>query len=189
MARSAAQKHARKTPDPNTPAYISALKPAVQRAFLIAFRECGIVRMAADAAGVYRRKVYEWKKRDPDFAAAFDEALEDATDALEKAAHQRAVTGLVRKKFTKDGEAIIDPATGQQYVEHEFSDRLLEMLLKARRPQTYSRTTVEHTGPDGGAIQIETAVTAAIMHDPELHAAAARIAASIEAGRKPAETE
>jgi len=50
-------------------------------------------------------------------------------------------------------------------------------------------TTIKHTGHDGGAIQIETAVSAAIMHDPELHAAAARIAASIEAGRKPAEME
>ncbi len=189
MARSAAQNHDRKTPDPDTPEYIAALKPAVQRAFLLAFRECGVVTHAARAARIDRPTVYLWRKNSPEFDEAFAVALEEATDALERAAVDRAVVGLVRKKFTKDGVPIIDPATGDQYVEREFSDKLLEMLLKARRPQTYGRSLVEHSGPDGKAIQIETAVSAAIMHDPELHAAAARIAASIEAGRKPAEME
>ena len=32
---------------------------------------------------------------------------------------------------------IIDPETGEQYVEHEYSDNLLMFMLKARRPDKF----------------------------------------------------
>jgi hypothetical protein len=36
----------------------------------------------------------------------------------------------------------------------EYSDQLLALLLRARRPERYRESsTVKHTGPDGGAVQ------------------------------------
>ena len=65
------------------------------------------------------------------------QALRIGADRLVKEAYRRAVEGLERKKLTKGGEPIIDPATGQQYVEREYSDALLMFLLKGALSKTY----------------------------------------------------
>ena len=59
-----------------------------------------------------------------------------ATEVLEAEARRRAVTGVRRLKFDK-GQAIIDPETGEPYVELDYSDVLLIFLLKARAPEKY----------------------------------------------------
>lgn len=65
--------------------------------------------------------MYEWRDDDPDFAAAWAEAEETAIDALEKVARDRATEGK--------------------------SDRMLEILLKAHRPEKYvERYKTEHSG-------------------------------------------
>jgi len=60
-----------------------------------------------------------------------DEAYEVGVDALEDAAYSRAVEGVATPIFDKEGKQI-----GKK-VEH--SDRLLELLLKSKRPRVYGR--------------------------------------------------
>jgi hypothetical protein len=69
---------------------------AWQPAFLIAFRNSGNVRAAAQAAGVSRSEVYLARIRDTGFADAWDEAAEEAVDAIEARARQLALAGDVR---------------------------------------------------------------------------------------------
>lgn len=97
---------------------------------------------AAEQAGVARQTVLGWRK-DPAFAARYDEAIERGTDVLEDEARRRAVEGVDRPVFQ-----------GGECVGHvrEFSDNLMTILLGGRRDK-YRRQKVEHSGPDGGPIQ------------------------------------
>jgi hypothetical protein len=54
-----------------------------QERFLKALAETGIVSAAVEIAGTSRMRVYELRKRDPAFAAGWEEAEERAADALE----------------------------------------------------------------------------------------------------------
>ncbi len=121
---------------------------------LAELRERGNIRAACEAAGVGRQTVYDRRDADQAFARQFADALEDGCDRLELEAHRRAHDGLLRKKFSKTGEPIIDPDTKQQYAEREYSDTLLIFLLKAHRPQKYRENFKhEHTGKDDGPIE------------------------------------
>ena len=60
--------------------------------FLAAFRNSA-VRGACQAAGVDRSTVYKARKREPEFAAAWDEAEQEALDLLEAKAVQLAMGG------------------------------------------------------------------------------------------------
>lgn len=101
---------------------------------------------AAKEVGIHRNYVYEAAKKDEEFAEAIRKAYADSADHLEAEARRRAIRGVVRKKFDK-GVPIIDPATGAQYEEREYSDTLLIFLLKGRRPDVFGeRVKHEHTG-------------------------------------------
>jgi hypothetical protein len=63
--------------------------------FLRDYAVAGIVARAARAVRVGRRTFYDWLAEDPQFARLFDEAEQDAIDALELEAHRRAMTGTV----------------------------------------------------------------------------------------------
>ena len=118
-----------------------------QRAALGALPTVGSVSAAARCAGVSRRSVYRWAADDPAFAAALAEAREDAADAIEEEAHRRAVSGVRVYKFLRDGTPINHPETGEPYYEHAYSDRLLEILMKAGRPAKYrDRSDVRQSG-------------------------------------------
>ncbi len=87
------------------------------------------MRAACQAAGITRQSAYEARDRDTAFRAQWEEALQEAVDALEAAAWQRAMTGQ--------------------------SDRLMEMLLRAHRPEKYRETIrQEVTGADGGPVHV-----------------------------------
>jgi len=116
-------------------------------AFLAAYEVCGTIRGAIRAAQISPTSHYTWLKEDPEYAALFEEAKEAAIAMLEESARERAIRGVVRKKFTKSGEPIIDPETGQQYTEREYSDALTIFLLKAARPEVYrERYDHNHSG-------------------------------------------
>lgn len=70
------------------------------------------VSFAASAAGGSTANFKRWRDTDPDFAADWEEAIEEGTDFIEDAATDRAL-----KK----------------------SDPLMAMILKARRPEKYDR--------------------------------------------------
>lgn len=111
---------------------------AREKKFLDVLRETCNVSEAANAAGVARRTVYEWRDADDAFRAAWDEAEQVAADRLEREAWRRAVEGT-DKPVTFQG---VITATYKEY-----SDKMLEMLLKAHRPDKFKdRVQNEHTG-------------------------------------------
>lgn len=119
--------------------------------FFKSLSKYGGISKAAKAAGYSRASVYEWREKDEAFAEAWKSAVEEATDNLELEARRRAHDGVEKLKFYQ-GELITVPlryANGRikedaegnaimvPYVEHEYSDALLTLLLKAHRPQKF----------------------------------------------------
>lgn len=148
---------------------------AWQTPFLAALRLDPNVSAAAVAANVTRQYVYEvrsLKNKDgtlkegealeaaQEFAAAWDDAIQTSLDALESAVRHRAANGLIRKKFTRTGEPIMDPATGAQYVEYEYSDSLAQFLLRVHRYG--DKHQHEITGKGGAPIEVRTKNLAAL---------------------------
>jgi hypothetical protein len=100
--------------------------------FLACLAELGNVSGACALVGLSRSRAYALRGEDPAFAAAWDEAEEIATDALEAEARRRALEGVPRP-LVSSGKLVRDDGGAVVYV-REYSDRLLEILLKAHRP-------------------------------------------------------
>lgn len=124
-------------------------KPDWAPAFLAALADTGNISAAATLAGINRTTFYRRRDDDEAFAKAVSDALETACDSLELEARRRALAGVPRKKFDK-GLPIIDPDTGEQYVEREYSDTLMIFLLKGHRPEKYRENVRHEVGGDGG---------------------------------------
>jgi hypothetical protein len=109
-----------------------------REAFLATLAETCNVSEAARAAKIGRRTAYEWRDDDPSFATAWDQAEQEAADKLEREAWRRAVEGTDK------------PVTFQGMITatyKEYSDRMLELLLKAHRPDKFKeRVANEHSG-------------------------------------------
>ena len=121
---------------------------SMQRRFLAAYAECGTVTYAAKASGVSRRSHSNWMLRDPEYAAAFAEAHEQANEALENEARRRAIEGVEEPAGWYQGKP-------GGYVKR-YSDMLLMFLLNANAPHKFKhRQTIEHTGPAGGPVRIK----------------------------------
>lgn len=110
--------------------------------------------MACAAAGCERTAHYRWLKDYPEYAKAFEEAREEVAGLLEDEAVRRAYRGTVKPTSI----------AGKLVMVTEFSDRLLEFLLKCRnRPVFGDRASLEHTGPGGKPLMdVETA--RALLH-------------------------
>lgn len=96
--------------------------------FLDVLSQCGNVAEAARQSGLSRQYAYVLREQDPDFAEAWDGALDEAVDALELEARRRAVEGVEQPVFHA-GKLI-----GTRRV---YSDRLLIFLLQAHRPERF----------------------------------------------------
>lgn len=117
-----------------------------QPVFLKWLRRKGNVTGACDKAKIDRKWAYTVRKQDPDFAAAWDEALDEATERLELEAHRRAHDGTTEPVFYQ-GEMVGSV--------RKYSDTLLIFLLKAHKPEKYRDSfKIEHSGKDGGPIPI-----------------------------------
>jgi hypothetical protein len=102
-----------------------------QERFLKVLADTGNVTAAVAAAGTSRTRVYELRKMDIAFAAAWDEAEEIATDGLEDEARRRAIEG-VAEPLVSAGK-LVRGDDGQPITVRRYSDNLLLALLKARR--------------------------------------------------------
>ena len=123
--------------------------------FLAVLRDTGQITAAATAAGVHRATVYRHLREYPQFKEQFDDAREQAVDALEAEAWRRAKDGVPRQKMV--GE--------EKVVEIEYSDNLLKFLLQAHRPAIYRPIqTLKHEGSIGIA---EAMAAAAAVADPD----------------------
>ena len=78
--------------------------------FLASLEEGNSIARAARDAGVGPSTAYEWRTAEPEFAKAWDDAVETGTDGLEDEAIKRAKNG---------------------------SDTLLIFMLKGRRPEKF----------------------------------------------------
>lgn len=90
--------------------------------FVATLAEFGNVRQACIAADISRSNAYHRRETDKEFEAAWDEALENFADLLEGVYAKRAI---------------------------EQSDRAIEFLLKANRPEKYrerTEVTTTHRG-------------------------------------------
>lgn len=119
--------------------------------YLDALREGATIKEAAAAAGRDRFAFVHLRRVDENFAADHDEAFEEGADVLEAAAFKRAVDGVVTYRYDKDGNAS-ETIT--------YSDRLLELLLKAKRPKVFRENVrTELVGGDGPPIRTEVEIT------------------------------
>ena len=144
--------------------------------FLSALARGWSVSKAASIAGYNdNTAVYTMRDKDESFAKAWDAAIDRGTQYLEDEVLRRATDGEPRKKFN-NGAPVIDPATGEQYVEYEKSDVLAMFLLKGRNPRKYrDNVTVESTATVEATIK-----ELAELVDRQIDEVAARIRAAIE---------
>lgn len=116
-----------------------------KRALLLAYAVTMHIDRAVQAAKIHRSLHYHWLKTDPDYKDAFAEAREQAGDALEAEAVRRAKDGCERLVY-HNGQPV--------GVELVYSDSLLTTLLKGIKPDVY-KERFEHTGKDGGPLQVQ----------------------------------
>lgn len=109
-------------------------KPA-RAAFFETLSKTGNVSAASAAAGKPRGAAYRLRAADADFAASWETALDTATDFLEAEARRRAVDG-VSHPVVRAGKIVTDEE-GQPVTVRQYSDRLLELLLRAHRPERF----------------------------------------------------
>ena len=99
--------------------------------FVSCLQEGASVTRAAQRAELDRSRLYYWRSQDAHFRKIWDEAIEAGSDVIEDEALRRAVEG-VEKPVYRGGEVV-------GHV-RDYSDAMLTMLLKARRPEKYSNT-------------------------------------------------
>lgn len=114
-----------------------------QDSFFDDLKKCGVIAVAAERNGVSYGKIVNMRKSNKDFALRFDQAMKAFSDRVEYAAVTRAIDGVEVKKFYKD-EPLIDPKTGEQYTERQYSDSLLGKLLDAKKRDEYGSQHKHH---------------------------------------------
>lgn len=151
-------------------------------AFLAALREVPVITRACDAVRINRSTAWRAREADPEFAEAWDDAMEAGVDKAEQEAFRRAVEGYEEPVVDKgrlayryeryvgeDGEekyrTLLDD-NGQPIplTVRKHSDALLALLLKGRRKKVYADRT-ELTGADGGPVKQEQVVIATGVPD------------------------
>jgi hypothetical protein len=105
-------------------------RKVAQDAFIKALENTANVRAACMAAHISHAIVYQWKEHDLEFGIRFREANEMANDLLFGEAWRRAMQGEERYVVAQ-GKLVMGP-DGKPLVYKEKSDRMLELLLKAR---------------------------------------------------------
>jgi len=103
--------------------------------FLELLRETANVSASARRVGISRQAAYKARARSEEFREAWEDAIEEAIDALEAEARRRALEGVGEPVFYQGKE-----------VGHirRYSDLLLIFLLKGRRKEVFGNK-VDHT--------------------------------------------
>jgi hypothetical protein len=137
-----------------------------QEAFIKALGNTANVRAACLQSGISHSIVYQWQEHDTEFAIRFKQANTDANWLLFGEAWRRALQGeeeivismgrIVYKEVpvldnrgqpTYDGKGKpIMRSTGEPLTKRVKSDRMLELLLKARLPEFRDKQHVDHSG-------------------------------------------
>lgn len=134
------------------------------------------------AAGVSHTAVYTLRDKDADFAAAWDDALEESYDHLEAEARRRAFEGVEEPvvyqgqltpvwERNPDGTVVKDDEDNWVQAKNpdgspkfltvkKYSDGLAQFLLKGYRRRKFGEK-LELTGKDGGPVAIDETARAA----------------------------
>jgi hypothetical protein len=123
---------------------------AQQRAFFNGYIKVGTITGAAKIAGIDPTYHYKWLETDPDYPARF------------KVTHQTASESLVQEAIRRGREGVEEP-TGWYKGEpggfvRRYSDALLMFLIKGAFPDIY-KDRHEHTGKNGGPIEVQSTIT------------------------------
>lgn len=148
---------------------------------LTALRHYPVLHHACEVAKVDRTTVWRRREADPEFAQAYEEAMEAGIDRAEKEAFRRAVDGFeeplvhqgmltYRPRVDEAGNLLRD-ADGRVLYEvgedgrpipqtvRKYSDSLLALVLKGRRKDVYAERK-ELVGKDGAELKPTTVVIA-----------------------------
>lgn len=155
VRRMAAEKR-RAAPAPPPNKFENKRSPGLEEAFLDGLREGWSIKKSAWAAGISSSTAWDWRykseatKREDksykdDFWPRWKQAEQDGVDRLEDEATRRGVEG-VEKPIYQQG-ALVGTVT-------EYSDTLLNLKLRGKRPEVYNTERHEMSGPNGGAIPV-----------------------------------
>ncbi len=124
-----------------------ALTPETRMAFLTAMAASGgNVTKACNSLKISREVIYNWRAKDPEFAAAWERAKQLGLEGLEDEAVRRAFSGFDEKVFFN--VHFVDTIT-------RYSDTLMICLLKGGKPEKYrERVQNEISVPNGGPVAI-----------------------------------
>jgi len=109
----------------------SCLPPVSGKLYALFFEQLALtcnVTASAAAIGVSRQHVNHLRRTRKEFAKDWDNAMEQATDALESAARGRAIDGYQRPVYQRGELVGYEPC---------YSDALMITLLKAHRPEKF----------------------------------------------------
>jgi len=116
--------------------------------FLEGLRQGMTFSQAAEAA-CHPAITFSWhRRRYPEFAEAVDQAREIGSDKIEAEALKRGIEGVLKPIIGKVEPGIdghLRDADGNPLYEIVYSDRLLEVLLKGRKPEYKDKPTVDIT--------------------------------------------
>lgn len=121
------------------------ITPRQRGMFLEKLTQTANVTASAQASGFDRRTAYDMRSVDPDFAAAWDDALEQSIDTLEAEARRRAMDG-VQEPVVSMGrivEVIDDAGNKAPLYVRKYSDTLMITLLKAHRGHRFNPTPAQ----------------------------------------------
>lgn len=117
-----------------------------QNKFLNEYAITGNIGKAAAVCKIARQTHYDWLEKDSAYEQAFKIARKISGDLLEEEARRRAIEGVDEPVFYK-GEICGDIT--------KYSDKLLETLLRAAKPDEYANVNkTELSGTGGGAIEM-----------------------------------
>jgi hypothetical protein len=108
----------------------------------------GVLVEACRAAGITKQGAYQYRARHPDFAAAWEEAVEEAAGRAEAELYRRGVYGWERPVYFG----------GRQVgAERLYSDQCLIAFLRARSPAYRRRAAaLERRAPPGRPVATRT---------------------------------
>jgi hypothetical protein len=104
-----------------------------KRKFITSMRRMPLTTVAAREANVSPSIAYNHRESDELFRRLWDESIDYGKDRLEAAAISRAVDGVEKPVYGRDGQVI-----GHDVV---YSDKLLETVLKGNLPEKYRENT------------------------------------------------
>lgn len=109
--------------------------PEARARFLGALAASGLICRAAELSGASYESLLRVRKADEEFEAEVQTALALYGESLQVEAHRRGVDGVEEPVYYKG-----------KVVGHikRYSDRMLELCLKAKVPQFRERATVDH---------------------------------------------